>query len=94
MQYLHSYFFSLHLKFYCCGFTDLGSCFHGLPSLFVRKGSTVTYGVQFKGMIEGKTEGSLILKNNKAGEDSFQYRYLENILSYKLRSFLHYSSFY
>ena len=51
---------------------DLGSCFHGLPSFSVRKGSTVTYGVQFKGMIEGRIEGSLILKNNKIGEDSFQ----------------------
>jgi hypothetical protein len=60
--------------------TDLGSCFHGLPSLFVRKSSTVTYAVHFKGTHEGRTEGSLILKNNnKDAEDSFQYRYRTNL---------------
>jgi hypothetical protein len=64
-----------HIEF----ITDLGSCFHGLPSLFVRKGSTVTYAVHFKGTHEGRTEGSLILKNNKDAEDSFQYRYRTNI---------------
>ena len=51
-----------------------GHGFSGSSSVSVPKGTTVMYVVQFRGIQVGLSEGTLLLKNTRSVEDSFEYR--------------------
>jgi hypothetical protein len=51
----------------------LGVGFSGPTALNVPKGTSARYSVQFKALQTGNYEGTLVLKNTKASEDSFEY---------------------